>query len=281
MGMIILNTMARRIAYCVLCAALLSSCIEQKDTPDMQKAHGMVADHLKALADKRILFGHQSVGMDIMEGIADLQQAIGGTHLHLRKGADALPAGGWFIDTLVGRNADPASKCDAFRGMVEHLADSLDIALMKFCYVDIKDTTNIDRMFSYYVETVESLKRTCPQVTLVHATVPLTERTSAWRRWAKTILGKTDVWEGAALKRAAFNSRILEHFRNEPVFDLARVESTYPDGSRSQYESHGELVFTLVSDYTRDGGHLNNTGRVIAARELLTALAGVAGRSKH
>lgn len=273
--------MTQRVVYAALFAALISSCTKQKANSDMQMTVETVAGNMKALSGKRIFFGHQSVGMDIMEGVEDLQQTTGSPRLNLiRRGTEALPAGGWFIDTLIGRNADPKSKCDAFREAVERYADSLDFALMKFCYVDIKESTDIDEMFSYYVATVDSLKRDFPHVTLIHATVPLTERSPAWRRWTKKILGKTDVWESAALKRATFNKRVLEHFKNEPVFDLAGIESTYPDGSRCSYESNGEQVFTLVSDYTRDGGHLNETGRIVVAKELLNTLAEIARRSK-
>lgn len=258
---------------------LFSSCTKQKDILNMQMAKAPLCADLEILGGKRILFGHQSVGVDIMNGVEDLQQSSGCSHLILLKGMETRPSGGWFIDTPVGRNSDPTSKCDAFRTMVESLADSLDIALMKFCYVDIKDTTDVDVMFLHYAATIDALKRTCPRVTLVHATVPVTERSSFWRRWAKQLLGKEDVWEIAAGKRAAFNRQLLSYFKNDPIFDLAGVESTLPDGSRSRYEYNGEEVFTLAAEYSRDGGHLNAQGRRVAARQLLSTLAEVVRRS--
>lgn len=268
-----------RIVFVVLGIVLFSSCTKQKDILDMQMAKVPLCSDLKTLSGKRILFGHQSVGMDIMNGVDELQQTSGCSHLTLHKGVDTRPSGGWFIDTLIGKNADPQSKCDAFRRMVESLADSVDIALMKFCYVDIKESTDVDNMFNHYVATIDSLKRTCPRVTLVHVTVPVTERSSLWRRWAKQLLGKKDVWEIAAGKRAAFNRRLLSHFKNEPVFDLAQVESTSPDGSRCRYGYGGAEVFTLAAEYSRDGGHLNAEGKRVTARQLLSTLAEVVRRS--
>jgi hypothetical protein len=273
---VIVRAYTHRIVFGALAIVLFSSCTKQKDILDMQMAKAPLCTDLKILSGKRIIFGHQSVGADIMNGVDELQLTSGCSHLALHRGMETRPSGGWFIDTLVGKNSDPQSKCDAFRTMVEALADSVDIALMKFCYVDIKDTTDVDDMFSHYVATIDSLKRTCPRVTLVHVTVPVTERSSLWRRWAKRLLGKKDVWEIAAARRAAFNRKLLTHFRDDPVFDLAKVESTLPDGSRCRYEYGKEEVFSLAAEYSRDGGHLNAEGRRVIARQLLSTLAEVA-----
>ncbi len=259
----------------LLVSLIVASCSERKTDMDLLMSDEKLKTDLEIVAGKKIFFGHQSVGVDIMQGVKDLHQATTGSRLNLvPMGSGPLPSGSFFADALVGRNSDPNSKCDAFGEVVEKLnADSLDIALLKFCYVDIKDRTDVDEMFRYYVATIDTLKRKCPDVTLVHVTVPLTERTSAWKRLAKRVLGRVDVWEIAGIKRAAFNAQLVEYFKEEPIFDLARIESTYPDGSRCSFESDGSQVFSLVSDYTRDGGHLNELGRTVAARELLRMLA--------
>jgi hypothetical protein len=59
----------------------------------------------------------------------------------------------------------------------------------------------------------------------------------------------------------------------EPVFDLARVESTAPDGTRVTVTWNGITAPALSPAYTDDGGHLNARGRLAAAREFLTVLA--------
>ena len=61
----------------------------------------------------------------------------------------------------------------------------------------------------------------------------------------------------------------------EPVYDLAKMESTFADGKRSSFTKDGKTYHSLVPDYTRDGGHLNETGREIAAEQLLILMAGL------
>jgi hypothetical protein len=60
-----------------------------------------------------------------------------------------------------------------------------------------------------------------------------------------------------------------------PVFDLARVESTLADGTRSIATWNGRTFPVLAAPYTDDDGHLNQAGRLLAARELLAVLASV------
>ena len=59
----------------------------------------------------------------------------------------------------------------------------------------------------------------------------------------------------------------------DPIFDLTKAESTYPDGTRSVITKDGRSFHTLVSEFTNDDGHLNENGRQAAAAELLQTLA--------
>ena len=59
----------------------------------------------------------------------------------------------------------------------------------------------------------------------------------------------------------------------EPLFDLAKIESTLTDGMRLSYKKDGKSIFALIPDYTHDGGHLNEYGRKIVAEQLLIYLA--------
>jgi hypothetical protein len=229
------------------------------------------------IAQNRIFFGHQSVGVDIMHGIKDLASAQGIADLNIVSlDRDSVKGGPFFAEALVGRNAEPDTKCDMFERVVGTLAaDSLQIALMKFCYVDIKKQTDIDEMFRYYESTMEELKRTYPSVTFVHVTVPVTERNVWWRRLVKKLLGREEEWDLASIKSTEFNAMLLKRYGNDPMFDLAAVESTYPDGKRSMFESDGKVAYTMVSEYTRDGGHLNERGRELVARAMVKTLADV------
>jgi hypothetical protein len=66
---------------------------------------------------------------------------------------------------------------------------------------------------------------------------------------------------------------MAEYGGKDPVFDLARAESTFPDGSRSSVLLNSRSIPTLVPGFTYDSGHLNETGRQAAAVELLRTLA--------
>jgi hypothetical protein len=58
-----------------------------------------------------------------------------------------------------------------------------------------------------------------------------------------------------------------------PVFDLAVLESTRPDGSRVSYTQGADTVYTLAPEYTNDGGHLNEAAKRMVAEQLLIFLA--------
>ena len=76
------------------------------------------------------------------------------------------------------------------------------------------------------------------------------------------------------MKRDEFNRLLLSAYAGkEPVYDLAKAESTYPSGTRSEMTSDSRDFYTLAPDYTDDGEHLNETGRQAAASELLHVLA--------
>jgi len=76
------------------------------------------------------------------------------------------------------------------------------------------------------------------------------------------------------VKRNEFNAMLRHAYvGREPFFDLAKLESTFPDGSQSTFTKDGNIYAALVPDYTNDGGHLNEKGRRIVAEHLLVYLA--------
>ena len=74
--------------------------------------------------------------------------------------------------------------------------------------------------------------------------------------------------------RNAFNEKLRERVAGEPLFDLAKVESTRADGSSSSFAQGGQQQHSLAQEYTDDGGHLNALGRRRAAIEFVRVLAG-------
>ena len=63
---------------------------------------------------------------------------------------------------------------------------------------------------------------------------------------------------------------------SEPLFDLAGIESTLPDGTRCTQFLDRNRTPGLIPEYTNDGGHLNDVGRAIVATAFLQFYNGLA-----
>lgn len=104
--------------------------------------------------------------------------------------------------------------------------------------------------------------------------MPLRASVHNWKTRIKDFLGK-EIWAFEQnIARNQYNDLIREEYTGkEPIFDLAVIESTYPDGKRSTFFKSGKIFYSMVPGYTYDQGHLNETGRRVAAQELLVFLA--------
>lgn len=265
-----------RVAALMLAVSMVAGCQELKVEAPMGDDAAIKRD-LESLATARVFFGHQSVGMDIIEGVRDLASKTGVTGITVVQiGKDSLPDGPYLAHTFVGENDKPDRKCDDFGTTVKDLsAKGLDVAVLKFCYADIRNTRNIAEMFDYYKQTLASLEREFPSVAFVHTTVPVTMRSVWWKRTARAVLGKEDPWDVGSTNRYEYNERVLAEYRGAPLIDIARIESTRPDGSRATFEYRGKPAFELLEELTYDGGHLNEVGRQVVAREFIRVLADV------
>jgi hypothetical protein len=232
----------------------------------------------KALAEKKIYFGHQSVGFNILAGVRDIvaeNPLITLNIVETQNSADFENP--LFAHSTVGSNTRPKSKIDAFANILEKgIGEQADIAFFKFCYVDFHSNTNVEEVFNQYKNTISSLKQKFPQVKLIHVTVPLTSQQTGPKAWVKKILGKPIRGYDDNIKRNRFNDLIrTEYEGKDPIFDLAKIESSFPNGSRSSFTKDGMIYYTMVSDYTDDGGHLNEAGRKVVAEQFLIFLANI------
>ncbi len=236
---------------------------------------------LEAVAKRRIYFGHMSVGSNVMEGVRMLAEEEK-VPLRVLFGAPPLPAsGGAFMHGAVPENGDPLRKLESFaRNLGPRTDVDPEIALVKFCYVDFDARTDAAALFARYRAAIAEQKARHPATTFVHVTAPLTKVVleGGARAFAKRILGRVprEVLENA--QREEYNDLLRKAYRGEPVFDLAAIESTHPDGRRESVELEGRAVPALVPAYTDDGGHLNREGRLRAARALVGVLARVPPR---
>jgi hypothetical protein len=232
------------------------------------------ASDLERVRQGRILFSHHSVGMNLLAGLQRMNARVGGGALNVvpleRAKASAGPS---LIEISGGRNTDPKSKVDFFRETIRTHALEPELAFMKFCYVDFEPSTDVDGLFAYYRTTMDALKREHPEIKFAHVTVPLVSRPMELKARLFRLIGRP-VWEDSAnVKRHQFNQRLLREYAADPVFDLAKVESTRPDGTRETFELEGQVYYSMVPRYTSDHGHLNDRGQDAAAPELVRFLA--------
>ena len=233
------------------------------------------AEAMAALSTQRIYFAHQSVGGNIVEGIERLRAAHPTPGFRLVETRDpATVEGPAFVHFLAGRNTEPASKNADFLAMLDaRPAHDGGIAFLKYCYLDMRADTDPAALFAAYKATVAAARARHPDLTLVHVTMPLTTVESPAKALVKRLMGRTTTRD-LALKRQQYNSMLLhEYAGREPVFDVAALESTRPDGARVAFRTGGDTVPTLAPDYTDDGGHLNAAGQQVAAERLLALLA--------
>ncbi|MET0553722.1 MAG: hypothetical protein ABW221_11835 [Vicinamibacteria bacterium] len=236
-----------------------------------------VAADLAVLARARVFFGHQSVGGNLLDGLAALakEQGVALRVVEAPAGVDdGAPA---IVHQKVGRNAEPETKCEAFGSFLTGAGQAarFDAAVLKFCYADLGDRTDIQpaQLLAVYEKTVAAVRSARPDVTLVHATVPLSTRGEGKGDRVRAALGLETSKDANNARRGRFNDLLRTAYAGEPLFDVARAESTQADGSRAGSRQDGLFVDALRRDLSSDGGHLNDEGRRVAAREFARSLA--------
>lgn len=214
---------------------------------------------------QKILFGHESVGFDVINGLDALSQAQPARYgLRIQHMIQAA----WYQrnsglgEFFFNHNGNPQGKVDAFVAkMHDGCGNAVDIAMMKYCYADLIERTDPRAAFEAYRNAYERLAQEYPKVTFVYWTCPITIPSRC-----------TD-------RRTAINRLIREHCRTQdlPLLDIADIECHTPDG-REITEAGGQKLY---EGYARDqGGHLNATGAQRVGRGwwwLMARLRGWAG----
>ncbi len=233
-------------------------------------------DAVTALCDKKIFFGHASVGFNIMGGVENIvanDERFQKLNIRLVK-IDENIKGCGIYHAVNGKNGLPKSKINGFKEILSlnGKGDDLDIALFKFCYVDIHKKTDIHDIFEYYVETIESIKMEFPNLTIVHVTTPLYAHGKGIKGFIKNLV----YGDVSNVMRNQFNTLLINKYQYvDPIYDLAKIESLYPNGKRSSFRYKSNKYYSLAKGYTYDGGHLNEIGSYLAAKGLLKILSDI------
>lgn len=243
------------------------------------------AEDLTAAARRKVFFGHQSVGMNVIGGIPGVFAAQGLpapaiVQVAADGGQQTLPGGedGVLAHAYIGQNGEPVQKLRDFDAMIRGgLAQQIDVALMKLCYVDVTSGTDVDALFREYRTTMAAVEHDFPAVTFIHVTTPLTTEPGI-KATIKRLLGRPDSSRADNVARERLNRLMRQEYGSDRLFDLAAVESTAPDGTRVSGSFEGQDYFALYNGYAADNGHLNNVGSQLAAARLLGLVANLAGR---
>lgn len=233
-------------------------------------------EDFERIAQRRIIFGHQSVGANILDGVKQLSKMVGvPVNIVDVKSADS-PGLAMIGHTFIAENGKPLMKLKSFEQAMGLQATGFDIALVKFCYVDFTAETDAQSLFASYRATIDTLRVRHPGTTFVHITAPLTTVQDGFKSHLKRLVGNAPYGTVENLRREEYNALLRQAYSGkEPIFDLARIESIAPDGSAVTVEWKGSSAPAMSAAYTYDGGHLNAAGKLRAARELVSVLAAI------
>ncbi|MGB8931508.1 MAG: hypothetical protein WCC48_09715 [Anaeromyxobacteraceae bacterium] len=234
---------------------------------------------LAALSRRRVFIGHQSVGMNVLDGMRALALESGAPLRIVEVTATDRPTDGAVLHGYLAENGRPDLKLESFARMFRAgPALGAELALFKFCYADFDASTDVRALFSRYQAMIADLRRVSPSTTFIHVTAPLTTVQGGPRALIKRLLGRTPYGIEENARRAEYNALLRAAYSGkEPFFDLAAIESTGLDGSAATFEWRGRRVPALADEYTDDGGHLNGLGSRRGARALITLLDGISG----
>ena len=109
---------------------------------------------LNRLAEKRSLFGHKSVGYNILQGVDEIKSED--SRFKRLAVVEIKP-----VDVISfkkpgiyhqqnGKNRFPKDKCDAFKRLLTEngVGNKVDMAFFKFCYVDFTPESSVPEIFN-------------------------------------------------------------------------------------------------------------------------------------
>lgn len=204
---------------------------------------------LTRLRSANVLWGHQSVGRDLIGGA----NALGFPFTTVSAAADygRVHLG----EALIAENRDPERKIRSFNELFvgRTIGSAVQVAAFKFCWIDFNSDTDLDALLTHYTQAVEQAQQRYPTVRFFHVTPPITSDEPRENRI-----------------RVEFGRRLRERFAARAVvLDLSEIQSTRDDGSRCVRDRAPVLCDT----YRSDEGHFNPDGARRAAKAFLFAIA--------
>lgn len=213
---------------------------------------------------KRTVFGHQSVGYQVLQGVNMWADEFGVPDPTLYDVESAtLPSTGGFISHFyAGTNGDPFSKMNEFLDhLANGLADEVDIVVLKFCYADLRTGSGhtAQQMFDAYKAWVDEIESTYPALTIIYATEAI-------------VMGENSDGSNNGVRQTFNNLVRAEYAASGRLWDVADIESTDPDGNKVLYGG----IESLYSGYASpDQRHIYGLGRTTVAAGFLQMIASI------
>lgn len=245
------------------------------------ESSGRERSHLARLRSVKVVFGHMSVGEDVIAGVRELGRGDGepGVAVFPLKNTEVPSQPGLWHLTL-GHNADPVAKIRRFEEIAKGFQNSPpDAVMMKLCYVDIVAASDLERIQRAYRDMVKTVEGVLPRTRVLHVTTPLEAAPvgkAKLRRAIGGLIGRAGPVRDNG-QREAYNKWLRREYGSSgTVLDLAQMESNGAQGSCvARFDSEVPMMY---STYTDDGGHLNRTGRKVVASAFLMALSQAVSR---
>jgi hypothetical protein len=230
-----------------------------------EQAVSLTKADVEAAAKQRVLFGHQSVGANILDGVRKLadENNVKLTITESRSDQGKTPA---IFQFMVGRNGDPLGKIKDFVSTSSSFAD-IDVAMVKICYVDLNRNSDATAVAKTYADAIKDLQRGRPSIRFIAVTSPLTAAPSGAKAWVKSLIRGSSPELAENAKRKEFNDYLRKEFDKDHLFDLAALEA------EKAVADDGKEIEVLRPSLTDDGGHLNDAGQRLACAAFIKLLA--------
>lgn len=223
---------------------------------------------ITAALNNRWVFAHQSVGMQVIQGIQTLCDMYGlpdPTVIDVETGT--IPGSGPYLGHwYVGTNGDGFSKLTDYNTTIRGgLYTQADIFVLKFCYADLRPNVGYtpQQLFDQYKLIMDGLIADFPTKTFILAT--------------ETIVMEADEDGPNNGLRMTFNNLVRAEYGDSHLWDIALALSTDPDGNRIRTGTAPNYIEHLYSAYASpDMEHISGVdsiGRRAAAAPLLQILA--------
>jgi lysophospholipase L1-like esterase len=230
-----------------------------------EQAVSLTKADVEAAARQRVLFAHQSVGANILDGVRKLadENNVKLTITESRSDQGKTPA---IFQFMVGRNGDPLGKIKDFISTSSSFPD-IDVAMVKICYVDLNKNSDATAVAKTYADAIKTLQRAHPSTRFIAITSPLTAVPSGAKAWVKSLIRGSPPELADNEKRKEFNDYLRKEFDKDHLFDLAALEA------EKAVADDGKEIEVMRPSLTDDGGHLNATGQRLIGTAFIKLLA--------